>query len=1067
MNSFFVFRPVFAWVVALFILLFGAIGLLLLPVEQYPNIAPPSVSISTNYRGADAATIDRSVTSVIEEEMNGLDHFLYMSSVSRANGSAQITVTFTPGTDLDVARGQVQDRLSRVEARLPQEVRQLGIAVTKASSGFLMLIALQADRPDITTVEIGNFASNNILNELRRIPGVGDVQLFGSPYAMRIWMDQGKLASYQMAAGDALRAVQEQNIQVASGALGDQPLADNAEFHAQIVTQSRFSTPEQFRQIVLRVNTDGSLVRLGDVARVELGNDSYGFQLRVNGTPAAGIAIQLANDANALSVEQQVRTRMGELQSIFPAGVHWSVPFDITPFIQTSIRSVVVTMIEALLLVTVMVFVFLQSWRSTLIPTLVVPIALVGTCAGLYLFGASLNLLSLFGMVVAIGILNDDAIVISENVSRIMVDEGLDAREATRKAIGQVWGPVIASTLVLVAVFVPMAMFPGSSGAIYRQFSITLAVSIVISTVLALSLGAALCATLLKLPAPAEENTDKPRPRRHWFTRGKQWFFDKFNAGFAGLTARYARAVARMLPHPWRWLLAFLLICGVAVFLFARLPASYLPSEDQGYFFVAYTGPPGGTAPVTERAVEQAEQIMRRQAAVRNIASVTGFSFFGQGQTAAMSFVDMYPWAQRTDAADSVDSIVGRSNFAFRSIPEAVIFALNPPPIPALGNASGFSMKVQDRGGLGGARLDQAGAAMLAAAATNPVLAGVRIDGMPAAPQLFVDVDRVHARALGLQVAQVNQALSLAFGANYVNDFVHEGSVLRVFMQADAPERMRPEDILALQLRNDRGEMVPFSAFTRVSWISGPQQLERYNGFPAITISGDAAPGYASGVALRAMAQIANDTLGSGLAYEWTGTAFEEMQAGNQVPMLLALSLVVVFLLLSALYESWSVPIAVLLILPFGLLGAAGFTFARGMSADIYFNIGLVTIIGLAAKNGILIVEFAIKEEERGRDRKEAVMDAARQRLRPILMTSLTFVLGMLPLVFATGAGAASRRAVGTSVMGSMLSATIFGVFFTPLFYVAVRNWFGKRARAKPARRPDGSSDGPAGGGEA
>ncbi|MBO1113817.1 multidrug efflux RND transporter permease subunit [Bordetella petrii] len=1056
MNSFFVFRPVFAWVVALFILLFGAIALLLLPVEQYPNIAPPSISISTNYRGADAATIDRNVTSIIEEEMNGLDDFLYMSSVSRANGSAQITVTFTPGTDLDVARGQVQDRLSRVESRLPQEVRQLGIAVTKASSGFLMLIALQSDRPDVTTVEMGNFASNNILNELRRIPGVGDVQLFGSPYAMRIWMDESKLASYQMSAGDALRAVQEQNTQVASGALGDQPLPQGAQFHAQIVTQSRFSTPEQFRQIILRVNTDGSVVRLGDVARVELGNDNYGFRLRVNGRPAAGIAIQLSSDANALNVAQRIRARMGELEAIFPAGVRWSVPFDITPFIETSIRSVVVTMAEVLLLVTAMVFIFLQSWRSTLIPTLVVPMALVGTCAGLYLFGASLNLLSLFGMVVAIGILNDDAIVISENVSRIMAEEKLGAREATRKAIGQVWGPIIASTLVLVAVFVPMAMFPGSSGAIYRQFSITLTVSIVISTILALSLGAALCATLLKPPAPGGAPAASPAARRlDWLRRGRQWGFGKFNAGFDALTRGYVRGVQRMLAHPVRWMLAFLLVCGIAILLFARLPGGYLPPEDQGYFFVAYTGPPGGTADGTERAVSQVEQMLRQQGAVRNVASVVGFSFFGQGQTAAMSFVDMYPWSKRPDAGDSVDSLVARGNLAFRSVPQALVFALNPPPIPALGNASGFTMKVQDRSGLGGASLEQAGAAILAAAARDPVLAGVRIDGMPPAPQLYVEIDRVHARALGLQVAQVNQALSLAFGSNYVNDFVHEGSVLRVFMQADAAQRVRPEDIAALQLRNDRGQMVPFSAFTRMRWISGPQQLERYNGFPAITISGQAAPGQASGAALRAMETIAAATLGSGMTYEWTGTAFEETQAGNQVALLLGLSLVVVFLLLSALYESWSVPVVVLLILPFGLLGAAGFTLARGMSADVYFNIGLVTIIGLAAKNGILIVEFAIKEEAQGRGRIEAVVDAARQRLRPIVMTSLTFVLGMLPLVFASGAGVASRRAVGTSVMGSMLTATIFGVFFTPLFYVVVRQWTGRRARPDQPQAAD------------
>ncbi len=1047
MGSFFVLRPVFAWVVALFVLLFGLISVVLLPVEQYPNIAPPSITIQATFRGADTTTIDRTVTSIIEEEMNGVDNFLYMASVSRANGTSQITVTLEPGTDLDVARSQVQDRLSRVEPRLPQEVRQLGVAVTKASSGFLMLLALQSESGNVNAVEMGNFASNNILNELRRIRGVGDVQLFGSSYAMRIWLDERRLASFQMSASDAMRAVQEQNAQTIGGSLGDLPLARGADFNAPIVAQSRFSTPEQFRQVILRVNNDGSLVRLGDVARVELGNESYNFRLSVNSKEAAGIAIQLANDANALDVARQVRQRMTELETVFPAGVGWTVPFDTTPFITTSISSVLVTMVEALLLVTAMVFLFLQSWRSTLIPTLIVPIALIGTCAGLFLFGASINLLSLFGMVVAIGVLNDDAIVVSENVARIMQDEKLSAPEATRKAVGQVWGPIIASTLVLVAVFVPMAMFPGSSGAIYRQFSITLSVAIVVSTVLALSLGAALCATLLKLP--------DGKPPKGRLSKGKQWVFDKFNAGFDAMTRQYVRAVEHMLVRPLRWMLIFLGVCGLTVFLFSRLPGGYLPLEDQGYYFVSYTGAPGTTAEQTEAAVQQAESLLRQQPAVRNVASVVGFNFFGQGQTAALSFVDLHPWSERTDRSDAVDALVGRSNLAFRSIPQAMIFALNPPPIPSMGNASGFSMKVQDRTAQGGAGLAATGAAMIAAAAASPVLTGMRVDGMPPGPRLYVEIDRVHARALGLQVAQVNQALTLAFGSNYVNDFLHDGSVQRVFIQAEADQRMQPQDIAALQLPNNRGEMVPFSAFSRMRWIDGPQQLERYNGFPSITISGEAAAGRSSGVALAEMEAIAGRVLPQGITYEWTGTAYEERQAGNQVALLLALSLVVVFLLLSALYESWSVPVSVLLILPFGILGAAAFTLGRGMSADIYFNIGLVTIIGLAAKNGILIVEFALKEELEGRDRKEAVVDAARQRLRPIVMTSVTFVLGMLPLVLATGAGAASRQAVGTSVMGSMLTATLFGVFFTPLFYMVARRWSGPRKNSgNPAPTP-------------
>ncbi|HEY4295033.1 MAG TPA: multidrug efflux RND transporter permease subunit [Paraburkholderia sp.] len=1045
MNRFFVYRPVFAWVIALFIVLFGLVALMLLPVEQYPDVAPPSLTIQASFSGADAHTLDRTVTSLIENEMNGIDNFLYMSSVSRSNGTAQITVTLKPGTDLDIARGQVQDRLGRIEPRLPQEVRQLGVVVTQASAGFLMLIALQSTDGAASAVEMGNFATNNIVNELRRIDGVGDVQLFGSPYAMRIWLDQRKLAGFGLSASEVLNAVQEQNSQTAGGGLGDQPIAPGADFNAQIITQSRFSTPEQFRQIIVRSNPDGSTVRLGDVARVELGNDSYGRRLTVNGKESAGLAIQLASGANALAVATGVRTRMAELQSIFPRGVVWTTPFDTTPFITTSVHGVLRTMVEALLLVTVVVFVFLQNWRATLIPTMVVPIALIGTCVGLQLFGLSINILSLFGMVVAIGILNDDAIVVVENVERIIRDEGLNARQATVKAIGQISGAVIASTLVLIAVFIPMAFFPGSTGGIYRQFSVTLTVSIFLSTLLALTLGAGLCATLLGNDAARDAGATPAR--RSGLAKALDWLFDRFNRGMDAGTAKYVRGVDAMLRAPVRWLLVFVAVCAVVGYLFMRLPGGFLPTEDQGHIFVSYTAPPGSTVARTQQAVDQVEAFLRQQPQVRNITSVTGFSFFGQGQSSALSFVDLKPWSERPGAANSASALVARANAAFRQIPQALIFALNPPAIPSLGNATGFTMKIQDRSGAGGAILQQASARIMAEAAQSRVLAGVRMEGLPAAPQLYVEIDRVKARALGLQISQVNRALSLAFGANYVNDFVFQGNVLRVFLQADATQRMRAEDVTALRLRNDRNEMVPFSAFTSVRWISGPQQLERYNGFPSATISGQAAPGQSSGAAIAEMERIAKRVLTGSLTYEWTGTAFEEQQAAGQIGALLGLSLVVVFLLLAALYESWAIPVAVLLIIPFGVGGAVLLTMARGLSADVYFNIGLVTIIGLAAKNAILIVEFAIKEEAEGKDPVEAAKNGAQQRLRPILMTSVTFVLGMMPLVLATGAGAASRRAVGTGVMGSMLTATLLGIFFTPLFYVAARKWLSRKKR--------------------
>ncbi|TCM20575.1 multidrug efflux pump [Novosphingobium sp. PhB165] len=1048
MNRFFVYHPVFAWVIAIFALLFGGIAIANLPIEMFPNIAPPSVSISTALPGADAVTLDRTVTSVIEREMNAVDNFLYMSSTSRSNGTAQVTVTFQPGTSLDVAVSQVQDRLARVDSRLPEDVRRAGVRVTSSSSGFLMMVALRSKSGVTSRAQLGNYASNNIVEELRRVPGVGDVQLFGSAYAMRIWLDRDKLAGYGLTPAEVLQAVREQNSQTAAGTLGARPTASTADLNVQIITQSRFSTPQQFREIIVASNPDGSTVRLGDVARVELGEDSYAMHATLNGQEMVGIGVQLASGASALSTASGVRARLDELERSFPPDIVWETPFDSTPFIVRSVNNVMRTMIETLLLVSAFVYLFLQRWRAIVVPTLIVPIALVGTCLGLLLFGMSLNLLSLFAMVVAIGILNDDAIVIVENVERIMREEGLDPREATAKAMGQITGAIIATTLVLVAVFIPMAFFPGASGGVYRQFSVTLTISMIVSTVLSLTLAPALCGSILRPPPEKTEVDDRPRslPAR---------FFDRFNRGLENTTGRYVGAVETMLRSPVRWFVVFLGICLVTWLLFARLPGGFLPTEDQGSIMIGYNAAPGATMARTEGAVRQAEGFLLKQPQVRNVVSIYGFSLFGQGEGAAMSFVDLKPWEERPGADNSAGALAARANQAFFTIPEATMFAFEPPPISALGNATGFSMRVQDRIGTGD-NLASRAHAIIAEAAKSPILAGVRFETQPSRPQLYLDLDRVKARALGLQIGQINQALSVTFGSAYANDFMHDGTVLRVIVQGEASQRMEPSDIAALRVRNDRGEMVPFSAFSTMHWTAGPAQLERYNGFPAVAISGQPAPGHSSGAALNEMERIAREVLPPGYGYEWTGTAFEERQASGQIGALLGLSLIVVFLLLSALYESWSIPLAVLMVVPLGVLGAVLFTLARGMMADVYFNVGLVAIIGLAAKNAILIVQFALDEESQGKTASEAVSLAARQRLRPILMTSLTFVIGMLPLAIAVGAGAASRRAVGTGVMGSMLTATVLGIFFTPLFFVSARRWLGgRREEPKPGAKPD------------
>lgn len=1054
MAHFFINRPIFAWVIAFAILLSGFIALRSLPIEQYPEVAPPSLTISVSYPGADANTLEQNVTQVIEQQLNGVEGFIYMASSSLSNGTATITLTFEAGTDIDIAQTEVQNRLSTVEARLPDEVRRQGVTVRQADSGFLMIVALTSKSGALDSTDLGNVASIQVIDELRRIPGVGDITLFGSQYAMRIWLDPGRLASYNLSPGAVLAAIREQNSQTAGGALGSLPTQDGQQINATITTQDRFRTEDQFRRIILRADTGGATVHLGDVARVEIGAQNYETATTLNGKPMAGMGIQLATGANALATADGVEARLAELSKGLPSDVAWSIPYDTTPFVRISVAEVVETLVEAMILVFLVMFIFLQNLRATLIPTLVVPVALAGACLGLWLFGFSINVLSLFGMVLAIGILVDDAIVVIENVERIMREENLPPLQATRKAMDQITGAIIGITLVLIAVFVPMAFFPGSTGGIYRQFSVTLAISIFFSALLALTLTPALCASFLRkedalhgeeaeelLPIVAaagwRENT-----RRLRGLLGR--LFAQFNRWFAMTTERYGQANERILSRPMRGFAVFAVLAVVTAVLFLRLPSAFLPTEDQGYLITTLQSPAGSTRERTEEAIEPIADFWAEQEEVANLVIVRGFSFFGQGQNNAIMFTPFKPWEERTASKSAASAILGRAMDAFLQIEGALAFVIQPPAIRSLGTASGFTMKLQDRGGVGRETLIAARDQLLGLASKSSVVANLRPEDQPPSPQLHVSIDRVQARALGLSLDEVNSALSINFGSAYANDFNRDGRVLRVVVQADAPYRMTPDDVMSLRIPNDQGQLVPFSTFANVEWTAGPPSLARYNGYPAMTLSGTAAPGESSGAALAEMEVLA-EQLPEGIGFEWTGISYEEKQAGGQIGLLLGLSVVIVFLVLAALYESWSVPLAVLLIVPMGILGAVLFSMVRGLSADIYFNVGLVAIIGLAAKNAILIVEFAIKEEEAGASPLEAVKAAAILRLRPIIMTSFAFILGMLPLVISSGAGAASRIAVGTGVMGGMIAATAIGIFMIPMLYLLVRTRIGRQ----------------------
>lgn len=1038
MARFFIDRPVFAWVISIIIMLAGALSIFKLPIAQYPEVAPPSVSISANYPGASAQTVQDTVIQIIEQGLTGIDNVQYLSSTSDASGRGEVTLTFLAGTDPDIAQVQVQNKLQTAMPLLPQEVQQQGIRVTKSSAGFLMVLGFVSADGRMDKYDIADYVAANVQDQLSRVNGVGQIQLFGSQYAMRIWLDANKLANYKLTSVDVATAIRAQNAQIAAGELGGTPALPGQEINASIVVQTRLSTPEQFRTILLRVNQDGSQIRLGDVARVELGGENYQFETEYNNRPATGLAITLASGANALDTATAVRKRIGELQGFFPQGLEVVYPFDTTPFVKLSIESVVHTLIEAIVLVFFVMYLFLQNFRATLIPTIAVPVVLLGTFAVLSVFGYSINTLTMFAMVLAIGLLVDDAIVVVENVERVMAEEGLSPLEATRKSMHQITGALIGIALVLSAVFVPMAFFGGSTGVIYRQFSITIVSAMILSVIVALTLTPALCATLLK-----------PVSRDHYEKGG---FFGWFNRTFNRATDKYQTGVAAMLGKTGRYMLIYAAIVVLLGLLFIRLPSSFLPDEDQGTMFTQMTLPVGATKERSMLVMDQIEKhyLDNEQAAVRSVFSVIGFSFSGRGQNNGIAFVGLRDWSERSDESLHVQAVAARAMGAFAKIKDAMVFPFVPPAISQLGTSSGFNLQLQDLGGLGHEVLMQARNQFLGMAAQDKRLVGVRPNGQEDNPQFKLDVDQEKAAALGVALSDVNAIFSTVWAASYVNDFIDKGRVKKVFVQGEAQYRMLPEDVKNWHVRNNLGEMVPFSAFTSGRWIYGSPRLERYNGVASLNVIGQGAPGVSSGDAMLAAEEIAAK-LPAGIGYQWTGMSFQERESGNQAPLLYALSILIVFLCLAALYESWSVPLAVILVVPLGIIGAVLFALGRGLSNDVYFHVGLLTTIGLAAKNAILIVEFAKSLYEDGMDLVQATMEAVRMRLRPIIMTSLAFMLGVTPLVLSTGAGSGSQNAIGTGVFGGMFSATVLAIFFVPVFFVVVfrlaQRWFPARLR--------------------
>ncbi|WP_413528092.1 multidrug efflux RND transporter permease subunit AcrB [Rahnella inusitata] len=1035
MAKFFIDRPIFAWVIAIIIMLAGALAILKLPIAQYPTVAPPAIQLTATYPGADAQTVQDTVTQVIEQNMNGIDNMMYMSSTSDSSGTVQITITFASGTDADIAQVQVQNKLQLATPLLPQEVQQQGISVEKSSSSFLMVAGFISNNGTMTQDDIADYVGSNIKDPVSRTSGVGDVQLFGAQYAMRIWMDPNKLNNFQLTPVDVINAIKIQNNQIAAGQLGGTPPVPGQQLNSSIVAQTRLKSADEFGKIILKVNQDGSQVRLKDVAKIELGGENYDVIARFNGQPASGLGIKLATGANALDTAASVKSTLAKLQPFFPAGLEVVYPYDTTPFVKISIKEVGKTLFEAIVLVFLVMFLFLQNFRATLIPTIAVPVVLLGTFAVLSAFGYSINTLTMFGMVLAIGLLVDDAIVVVENVERVMVEDGLPPKEATKKSMEQIQGALVGIAMVLSAVFIPMAFFGGSTGVIYRQFSITIVSAMVLSVLVAMILTPALCATMLKPIAKGEHHE-------------KKGFFGWFNKKFEQSTHHYTDSVGNILRSTGRYLVIYLLIVVGMAFLFIRLPTSFLPEEDQGVFLTMAQLPAGATQERTQKVLDEVSNyyLTKEKANVNSVFTVNGFGFAGRGQNTGIAFVSLKDWSERSGAENKVPAIAGRAMGAFSTIKDALVFPFNLPAIVELGTATGFDFQLIDQANLGHDKLTQARNQLLGMIAQHPdLLTQVRPNGLEDTPQFKIEIDQEKATALGVSISDINTTLGASIGGSYVNDFIDRGRVKKVYVQAENKYRMLPSDINNLYVRGSAGQMVPFSAFSSAKWEYGSPRLERYNGLPSMEILGQPAPGKSSGDAMAMMESLASK-LPSGIGYDWTGLSYQERLSGNQAPALYAISLIVVFLCLAALYESWSIPFSVMLVVPLGVVGALLAATMRGLSNDVYFQVGLLTTIGLSAKNAILIVEFAkdLMDKE-GKGLIESTLEAVRMRLRPILMTSLAFILGVMPLVISSGAGSGSQNAVGTGVMGGMITATLLAIFFVPVFFVVVRRRFGKK----------------------
>jgi multidrug efflux pump len=1037
MARFFIDRPIFAWVIANVIMLAGGLAIWGLPIAQYPSIAPPSISISGSYPGASAKTVEDAVTQVIEQKMKGIDGLRYMSSSSDSTGGISITLTFKSGTNPDIAQVQVQNKLQLATPLLPTAVTQQGLVVSKATKNFLLVLGFVSEDNSMNQADLGDYVAANVLDPLSRVQGVGDVTLFGSQYAMRILLDPTKLTSYQLTPADVITAVQAQNAEVSAGELGGAPAVPGQQLNATVTAQSRLQTAEQFGAILLKTQSNGATVHLRDVAKMELGRENYATVARFNGKPATGIALKLATGANALDTAKAVEAKVEEMSKLFPKGMKAVVAFDTTPFVKLSIEEVVKTLAEAIVLVFLVMYLFLQNFRATLIPTMAVPVVLLGTFAVLSALGYSINTLTMFAMVLAIGLLVDDAIVVVENVERVMTEEGLSPKEATKKSMGQISGALVGIAMVLSAVFVPMAFFGGSTGVIYRQFSITIVSAMVLSVLVAMIFTPALCSTFLK---PVEKG-------HHLTNRG---FFGWFNRTFEKSTDKYQGVVAGMVRRRAPSMIVYAVLLAVLAVVFMRLPTSFLPEEDQGVLFTQIQLPTGATQERTLKTIEKVEDYFMNQekANVASVFAVAGFSFGGNGQNTGIAFVRMKDWSERSGKENRVSAIAGRAMGALMQLRDSMVFSFAPPAVIELGNASCFDLQLQDVGGVGHQALMAARGQLLGMAAQNKMLVGVRPNGQEVTPQYKVTIDQQKATALGLAVADVNRVLSVGWGSSYVNDFVDRGRVKKVFMQGQPDSRMVPEDLGKWFVRNSAGEMVPFSAFATGEWIYASPRLERYNGLSSVNIQGSPAPGVSSGAAMAEVEKMIAQ-LPPGIGYEWTGLSVEERESGSQTPMLYTISILIVFLCLAALYESWSVPFSVLLVIPLGIIGTVIATWGFHLANDVYFQVGLLTVVGLSAKNAILIVEFAKELQESGRDLREATLEAVKLRLRPILMTSIAFGLGVLPLALASGAGSGSQNAIGVGVLGGMLTATFLGIFFVPVFFVLVRSMFANKGEKK------------------